>query len=657
MRKLTSVFLSFILLLTLTPFAHAASYSASKEMQSMVKQGIITGYADGSLAPFAKVKRGEFATFLYRALSLPEGKQQFNDVAPKSALAAGINAAAAAGIVTGFTTTTFGPEQLITREQMAIMIDRALDYAHIAKKTATLSFLDNDDIKARAAVQSMVGHGIIAGYPTAGGFVFKPQEEATREHAAAFIYRMMEASNVEDLPGTPAPANPTAPTPTPTPANNRYVIATVDASGNTKPTGQSYQTLGEAASALSANSNYVVMLDNRIIKMNSGVAVAKTPKSGGATTLFKSDMKTVILGMQYGSELEYVTSDENAITVKAAGQLGYVKSSDAYLVPSAAMKGRSFYISDAQGNLKHTVYSNLTDSYASYIYGKAPSSFQTGVKYYSWDGVHFTNEQGVAVGTFNQYFNVLPYRTSTNYSAAEIDAIVLKRLKEKESLYKSNPKAYARYKDATKKSKLLGIGKTLKDYERYHKLNAMMVLAKGISESDYGMSPIAQSENNLFGLQVYDSGSKNRKKYKTPGDSIKELSESYLNKNYIPQTGNYANGGILGNKARGANVRYASDPYWGQKIAGHMYELDKEMGGKDFINNSSLYQLFETTGPATVYRAASSTSGNLYSYPGEGFIVAATGGEGGYRRILSDSREEAFGYLSAQQTRPLPIVK
>ena len=46
-------------------------------------------------------------------------------------------------------------------------------------------------------------------------------------------------------------------------------------------------------------------------------------------------------------------------------------------------------------------------------------------------------------------------------------------------------------------------------------------------------------------------------------------------------------GAHVGNKASGMNVKYASDPYWGEKIAGWYYRMDKALGGKDY----NYYQL------------------------------------------------------------------
>lgn len=209
MKKITSIFLSLVLLIFLLPASQtSAKETYSDEMKDMINQGIITGYQDGTYRPYSKVKRGEFATFLYRALNLPDGEHVFKDVNRNSALAPGINAAAKAKIVTGTTATTFAPDSLITREQMATMINRALDYLKVNKKSGKLTFLDNDKIQAKASVMYMVGHKIILGSKVENGYVFNPKDAASREHAAAFISRMLVAAKEQ---GIIPPAKPETP--------------------------------------------------------------------------------------------------------------------------------------------------------------------------------------------------------------------------------------------------------------------------------------------------------------------------------------------------------------------------------------------------------------------------------------------------------------
>ncbi|MEH6940742.1 S-layer homology domain-containing protein [Bacillus sp. JJ722] len=672
MKKLVSILLSFILIVSLLPISHASASSLQKEMQAMVDQGIITGYPNGDLAPKDYVNRGQFATFLTRALKLPEGEHRFDDVPKNSTLAFGINAAASAGLISGYTPTKFGPNDLITREQMAVMIDRSLSYLKIDKKSGELNFVDRHLIKATAAVSNMVGHQIILGSPTPEGLKFNPTDNATREHAAAFMYRMLEVNEKENpsvvIPEGEKPTNPVDPVepepPVVDPPTEKYpfAIGTIDQKGTITPNEKTYKSFQEASAAFPNEANQVLLHNNKIIKMNSGIVVAKASKAGSATNVYESNLKTLKLGVMYGSEMEYVTSDETKITVKVAGQVGYVKHSDAYLQPKVAIEKRSYYTVDAQRNLKHFIYNPVSKQSASYTYGKAPAALQTNEKYYSWDGATFVREDGTSVGTFYQYFNVLPYRTTTNYSEAELEAIIMKKLQYIESLYKKNPKSYARYKDATKKSKLIGLGKIAKDFEKHHKINAFMVVSKAIIESDYGMSTNAQKKNNLFGIKVYDSNPGAGTSFKTIRDCVAELVNQYLNKNYIPVNGAYANSGILGNKARGVNVRYATDPNWGQKISGTMYMLDKEMGGKDFENNATPYQLYESTAGLTVYASPEVVnSGKIYTYAKEGYVFAVTSKEERadytWYQILSDSNEDLYGYVVSKYARQLPIAK
>ncbi len=195
MKKIVSVLLSLLVFMSVLPVSQAfAKENLSTEMQNMINQGVITGYSDGTYKPFVKVKRGEFATFLYRALKLPEGEHVFKDVSKSSGLAVGINAAAKAKIVMGTSYNTFDPNSYITRQQMAMMISRSLDYLKVPEKVGQLNFLDNNQISQKAAVSRMVGHGIISGYKSGNGYIFKPNDPATREHAAAFISRMLAAA-------------------------------------------------------------------------------------------------------------------------------------------------------------------------------------------------------------------------------------------------------------------------------------------------------------------------------------------------------------------------------------------------------------------------------------------------------------------------------
>ena len=73
--------------------------------------------------------RGEFANFISRSLQLPEGSSNFSDLnAAHPSLIDGINRAASAGIISGRGNGIFAPNDTIKRDEVVIMIDRALQY-------------------------------------------------------------------------------------------------------------------------------------------------------------------------------------------------------------------------------------------------------------------------------------------------------------------------------------------------------------------------------------------------------------------------------------------------------------------------------------------------------------------------------------------------
>lgn len=652
MKKIIALCISILLILTALPITSVyaddiTGIALENEMRDLINRGVIQGYGNGVYAPSKSVNRGEFATFLARALHLPNGKPQFSDVSASSSLAQGIFAVASAGIVNGYSSSKFAPNDLITREQMAIMIDKSLDYLKINKVAGSLNFLDEKTIlsaTSRKAVSHMVGMKIISGFPSPDGkgTLFKPKNKVTRAEAAAFISRMLNLGGVS------------------LPATYDYRIGTVNADGTIKLNSGSYKTFNEATKAITDTVNQVILKNNKVVKMRYGIVVSR-PTSGATTRIYEADLKTNYAPVSPENEIEYVTSDENKVTVKVAGRVGYVKHEDVVLIPSKALKGRSYYSVNSAGDLVHNLYDHSTNKYIVYVYGKAPSNFKTGVKYLSWDGATFTTENGTQVGKYYQYYNVLPVRTTTNYTATELNNYIMKRLTEKENLYKNNPTAYARYKDATKKSKIIGLGTIAKDFEKSSGINALVIVGMGIHESDFGMSMHAQQMNNIFGIKVYDSNPQDGEKYASIRDCVASLANNYLNKNYIPPSGLYANGGITGNKSRGINVRYASDPYWGQKIAGHIYQLDKTLGGKDFLNNASPYQVHETTTDGLNVRSTAEVndSNKLYTYKRAGFPVAVVGttSDGKWHKILSDLKPNQQAYISTSYTKLLPVAK
>jgi hypothetical protein len=160
---------------------------AETNISKLVAAGAVSGYPDGTFKPDNTISRAEFATILVKAFKLEskEGKV-FTDTANHWAREA-IATAAANGIVNGYSDTTFGPNDNITREQMAVMIAKA---AKLTDATEGKSFADGAQISdwAKEAVVKASGNGIISGYPDN---TFKPQATATRAEAVTVIVKAL----------------------------------------------------------------------------------------------------------------------------------------------------------------------------------------------------------------------------------------------------------------------------------------------------------------------------------------------------------------------------------------------------------------------------------------------------------------------------------
>lgn len=92
-------------------------------------------------------------------------------------------AAAANGIINGYDAATFGSDDLITREQMAVMVVNAAKLAPAPEETR---FTDSGGISgwAREAMAAVTGSGIIKGYPDN---TIRPRNSATRGEAVTVI--------------------------------------------------------------------------------------------------------------------------------------------------------------------------------------------------------------------------------------------------------------------------------------------------------------------------------------------------------------------------------------------------------------------------------------------------------------------------------------
>ena len=165
-----------------------AGHWAEASIKALVDKGAIAGYPDQTLKPNRTITRAEFAKVLVKAFELEakDGKV-FEDTASHWAKD-DIATANAHGIIKGYSDQKFGPNDLITREQVAVMVTRA---ANLTASDQAPVFTDSAEISdwAQEAVASAAEAGIINGYPDGS---FQPQGNATRAEAATIIMRAIK---------------------------------------------------------------------------------------------------------------------------------------------------------------------------------------------------------------------------------------------------------------------------------------------------------------------------------------------------------------------------------------------------------------------------------------------------------------------------------
>lgn len=162
---------------------------AESNINKLVALGAIKGYPDGSFKPDKKITRAEFIAILINALKL-SGKsgKAFTDTANHWAKDY-ISTASAYGIIAGFDDDTFRPNDIITREQMMVMVVNAAKLTQVNDDEA--AFTDKSDISpwASGAINAAKKNGIIGGYPDNS---FKPLDNATRAEAVTVIVKTLE---------------------------------------------------------------------------------------------------------------------------------------------------------------------------------------------------------------------------------------------------------------------------------------------------------------------------------------------------------------------------------------------------------------------------------------------------------------------------------
>ncbi len=146
--------------------------------------GITLGTSDDTFSPDDSVTRGQMAAFIRRALNLPASSTDFFTDDDNSIFEDDINAIAAVGITLGKGDGTFGPNESVTRGQMAAFLKRAFDIpaSDVDAFTDDNGSIFEDDINAIAAAGITVGTSATE---------FSPNDPVTRGQMATFLARAL----------------------------------------------------------------------------------------------------------------------------------------------------------------------------------------------------------------------------------------------------------------------------------------------------------------------------------------------------------------------------------------------------------------------------------------------------------------------------------
>ncbi|RTE11254.1 S-layer homology domain-containing protein [Paenibacillus whitsoniae] len=184
-----------------TPFKDVTpSYNwASKAIETLTAKGIIQGTSPTTFEPGKTASRADIITLIVRALGIKADlKENFKDVAPDDYYYQPMGVAKALGIVNGTGENIALPEQAISRQDLIVLIVRALQASQPlnvqGNETVLLKFKDAQLVApyARTSMAFMIELGLVEG----DGVDLNPQGTASRAEIAVILARVMDRFNL-----------------------------------------------------------------------------------------------------------------------------------------------------------------------------------------------------------------------------------------------------------------------------------------------------------------------------------------------------------------------------------------------------------------------------------------------------------------------------
>ncbi|MDY7964525.1 S-layer homology domain-containing protein [Bacillus thuringiensis] len=174
-----------------------ADHWSTKAIYDLANRKVVQGYGNNIFGFGDNVTRGQVARMIYMYVKPADAdasfKNPFTDIRGHM-FEKEIRALAKAGLVNGYGEGKFGPDDVLTREQMAQVLTNAFKF----KATKTTSFTDIDKNSwALKAISALEENGVTIG---TGGKMYSPYAHVTREQYSQFLYNSINAVEKETKP-------------------------------------------------------------------------------------------------------------------------------------------------------------------------------------------------------------------------------------------------------------------------------------------------------------------------------------------------------------------------------------------------------------------------------------------------------------------------
>lgn len=327
--------------------------------------------------------------------------------------------------------------------------------------------------------------------------------------------------------------------------------------------------------------------------------------------------RTGYMSPNSAADAAFIRREEDGIVCKISGVVIKVAADRVASIESYQDNTLSYYYY-SDGYLIHKIgyYSGDALATSSTRVGPAPSYISKDTSYYSYDGNYFYDsfEQMIqdyrndtythAVNSANPYYNYyqyLSFHTTAGFTGSQYDTYIEEK--------KGND------------SVMLTTGDLFVKVQDKRTINSVLMYGIAINESGWGTSNLAKEKNNLFGLNAVDSNPyESGKSFSSLEACIDDFAYGWIHSGYLNGTDFRYRGAHLGNKRSGINVKYASDPYWGEKGSARPYYFDTKQTdyGRYTIGIAkssviSLYQEADSAG-TVLYTSEAGEGGKLYDY-------------------------------------------